>query len=69
MEFTSESLSDLGEEPSYVGVACPPGDARARLTRHGAETLAPTGHQARADEAGGFLVPLLLLFVVVVGGR
>ena len=31
MEFTSESLSDLGEESSCVGVACPLGDARAPL--------------------------------------
>src|SRR6185437_850304 len=46
MEFTSESLSDPGEEPECVGVACPP------------EALAPTGCQAKADEAGGFLVPL-----------
>ena len=29
MEFTSESLSDPGEEPECVGVACPPEDARA----------------------------------------
>ena len=36
---------------------------------HGAKTLAPTGRQAQADEAGGFLVPLLLLLVVVIGGR
>ena len=36
---------------------------------HGAETLVPTGRQAQADEAGGFLVPLLLLLVVVIGGR
>ena len=28
MEFTSESLSDPGEEPECVGVACPPEDAR-----------------------------------------
>src|SRR6185312_11505857 len=31
VKFTSESLSDPGEEPSCVGVACPPGDARAPL--------------------------------------
>src|SRR6185503_13876437 len=29
VEFTSESLSDPGEEPECVGVACPPEDARA----------------------------------------
>src|SRR6185369_3421198 len=40
------------------------------FARHGVEALAPTGRQAKADEAGGFLVPLLLLLlVVVVGGR
>src|SRR6185295_14359645 len=39
------------------------------FARHGAEALVPTGRQAKADEAGGFLVPLLLLLVVVVGGR
>src|SRR6185503_10459163 len=31
VEFTSESLSDPGEEPECVGVACPPEDARAPL--------------------------------------
>src|SRR6185436_8716234 len=31
VEFTSESLSDPGEETSCVGVACPLGDARAPL--------------------------------------
>src|SRR6185436_6635879 len=31
VEFTSESLSDPGEESSCVGVACPPGDARTPL--------------------------------------
>src|SRR6185436_10526208 len=36
---------------------------------HGAEALASTGRQAKADEAGGFLVPLLLLLVIIVGGR
>src|SRR4029078_1940020 len=29
VEITSESLSDPGEEPECVGVACPPEDARA----------------------------------------
>src|SRR6185503_21071666 len=29
VEFTSESLSDPGEESACVGVACPPEDARA----------------------------------------
>src|SRR6185295_2660948 len=29
VEFTSESLSDPGEESTCVGVACPPADARA----------------------------------------
>src|SRR6185437_2573942 len=29
LEFTSESLSDPGEEPECIGVACPPEDARA----------------------------------------
>src|SRR6185436_2094928 len=29
VEFTSESLSDPGEEPECVGVACPSEDARA----------------------------------------
>ena len=38
------------------------------FARRGAEALAPTGRQAKADEAGGFLVPLLLL-VIFIGGR
>src|SRR6185312_5479813 len=29
VEFTSESLSDLGEESACLDVACPPEDARA----------------------------------------
>src|SRR6185437_2263715 len=36
------------------------------FTRHGAEALAPTGRQAKAHEAGGILVPLLLLLILVV---
>ena len=36
------------------------------FTRHGAETLALTGRQAKADEGGDILVPLLLLLLLVV---
>ena len=38
------------------------------FARHGVEALTPTGRQAKADEAGGFLVPLLLLLLVIVVG-
>ena len=34
------------------------------FVRHGAETHAPTGRQAQADEAGGFLVPVMTAVLV-----